>query len=130
MDGDEHVGRQKSQTLTEAELPIMDVLWQKRSATVGDVAEALGKAKPVAYNTVLTLMRILERKGYVRHTKDGRAFVYQPVVDRGEASRSAVRHLLSRFFNDSPELLMLNLLREEQLDDKELERLRGLIGKD
>lgn len=124
------MGRKKSQTLTEAELPIMDVLWQKRSATVGDVADALAKEKPVAYNTVLTLMRILERKGYVRHTKDGRAFVYHPVVEKGEASRTAVRHLLMRFFNDSPELLMLNLLRDERIDEHELERLRGLIGKE
>jgi predicted transcriptional regulator len=108
----------------------MDVLWQRRSATVGDVAEALAKDKAVAYNTVLTLMRILERKGYVRHTKDGRAFLYQPVVERGEASRTAVRHLLSRFFNDSPELLMLNLLREERIDERELERLKGLIGQE
>ena len=123
------MGRQKSQTLTEAELPIMDVLWEKRSATVGDVAEALSQDKPVAYNTVLTLMRILERKGYARHTKNGRAFVYHPVVERGEASRTAVRHLLSRFFNDSPELLMLNLLKEEKLDEQELTRLRGLIEK-
>ena len=123
------MGRQKSQTLTEAELPIMDVLWEKRSATVGDVAESLAKDKPVAYNTVLTLMRILERKGYARHTKNGRAFVYHPVVERGEASRTAVRHLLSRFFNDSPELLMLNLLKEEKLDEQELERLRGLVEK-
>jgi predicted transcriptional regulator len=124
------VSRKKSQTLTEAELPIMDVLWSRHSATVGDVAEALAKDKPVAYNTVLTLMRILERKGYIRHTKDGRAFVYQPVVDRGEASRKAVRHLLSRFFNDSPELLLLNLLKEEQIDESELGRLRGLIAKE
>jgi len=75
-------------------------------------------------------MRILERKGYVQHTKDGRAFVYQPVVARGEASRTAVRQLLNRFFNDSPELLMLNLLREENIDDGEIERLRGLIGQE
>lgn len=124
------MGRRKSETLTEAELPIMDALWQKRSATVGEIAETLAKDKPLAYNTVLTLMRILERKGYVRHTKDGRAFVYQPVVERGEASRTAVRHLISRFFNDSPELLMLNLLRDETIDERELERLRRLIGKE
>jgi predicted transcriptional regulator len=124
------MGRKKSQTLTEAELPIMEVLWRKSSGTVGDVADALAKDKPVAYNTVLTLMRILERKGYVRHTKDGRAFVYHPVVGRGEASRTAVRHLLSRFFNDSPELLVLNLLREERIDEREIERLRGMIGKE
>ncbi len=124
------MGRKQSQTLTEAELPIMEVLWQKGSATVADVAAELGRGKAVAYNTVLTLMRILERKGYVRHTKDGRAFVYHPVVEKGEASRTAVRHLLMRFFNDSPELLMLNLLRDERIDERELERLRGLIGKE
>jgi predicted transcriptional regulator len=124
------VARKKSLTLTEAELPIMEVLWEKGVATVGEVAEGLSKDRPVAYNTVLTLMRILERKGYVQHTKDGRAFVYQPVVDRGEASRTAVRQLLNRFFNDSPELLVLNLLRDESIDEREIERLRGLIGKE
>ncbi|HEY1206552.1 MAG: BlaI/MecI/CopY family transcriptional regulator [Bryobacteraceae bacterium] len=124
------MARKKSLTLTEAELPIMEVLWEKGVATVGEVAEGLSKDRPVAYNTVLTLMRILERKGYVQHTKDGRAFVYQPVVDRGEASRTAVRQLLNRFFNDSPELLVLNLLRDENIDQQEIERLRGLIGKE
>jgi len=124
------VARKKSLTLTEAELPIMEVLWDKGVATVGEVAEGLSKDRAVAYNTVLTLMRILERKGYVQHTKDGRAFVYQPVVDRGEASRTAVRQLLNRFFNDSPELLVLNLLHDEAIDEQEIERLRGLIGKE
>jgi predicted transcriptional regulator len=124
------VARKKSQTLTEAELPIMEVLWDKGVATVGEVAEGLSRDKVVAYNTVLTLMRILERKGYVQHTKDGRAFVYQPVVGRGEASRTAVRQLLNRFFNDSPELLVLNLLHDEAIDEQEIERLRGLIGKE
>jgi len=124
------VARKKSLTLTEAELPIMEVLWDKGVATVGEVAEGLSKDRAVAYNTVLTLMRILERKGYVQHTKDGRAFVYQPVVDRGEASRTAVRQLLNRFFNDSPELLVLNLLHDEAMDEQEIERLRGLIGKE
>jgi BlaI family transcriptional regulator, penicillinase repressor len=120
--------RKPSLTLTEAELPVMEALWEKRSATVNEVAEGLPKDKPVAYNTVLTLLRILERKGYVRHTKDGRAFVYQPVVDRGQASRSAVRQLLSRFFHDSPELLVLNLLKDEAIDERELERLKRMTG--
>ncbi len=124
------MARKKSETLTEAELPIMEVLWSKGNATVGDVVETLAQERAVAYNTVLTLMRILERKGYVQHTKDGRAFVYQPVVDRGEASRTAVRQLLNRFFNDSPELLVLNLLHDEAIDEREIERLRGLIGKE
>jgi predicted transcriptional regulator len=118
--------RKPSPTLTEAELPLMEVLWRKHAATVGEVAEGLPKDKAVAYNTVLTMLRILERKGYARHTKDGRAFVYQPVVDRGQASRSAVRQLLSRFFHDSPEALVLNLLQEEALDERELERLKKM----
>ena len=118
--------RKPSPTLTEAELPLMEVLWWKHAATVGEVAEGLPKDKAVAYNTVLTMLRILERKGYARHTKDGRAFVYQPVVDRGQASRSAVRQLLSRFFHDSPEALVLNLLQDEALDERELERLKRM----
>ena len=118
--------RTQSRTLTEAELPLMDILWRQGPATVNGVAEALSKTKPVAYNTVLTMLRILERKGYVRHTKDGRAFVYQTVVDRGQASRNAVRQLVTRFFEGSPELLVLNLLNDEGIDEHELDRLRRL----
>jgi predicted transcriptional regulator len=121
------MARRQSPTLTEAELPIMEVLWEKGSAAVNDVVESL-PSSPVAYNTVLTTLRILERKGYVRHTKEGRAFVYHPVVARGEASRKAVRNIMKRFFNDSPELLILNVLEDEQLDEKELERLKKLIS--
>jgi len=105
----------------------MDVLWAKGTASVTDVVEGLANSA-VAYNTVLTTLRILERKGYVRHTKEGRAFVYHPVVERGEASRKAVRNLMKRFFNDSPEMLILNVLGDEQLDEKELERLKKLIS--
>jgi len=121
------MARRQSTTLTEAELPIMDVLWAKGTASVTDVVEGLANSA-VAYNTVLTTLRILERKGYVRHTKEGRAFVYHPVVERGEASRKAVRNLMKRFFNDSPEMLILNVLGDEQLDEKELERLKKLIS--
>jgi predicted transcriptional regulator len=123
------MARKQSPTLTEAELPIMDILWEKGSAVVTDVVGALANAA-VAYNTVLTTLRILERKGYVRHTKEGRAFVYHPVVERGEASRTAVRNLMKRFFQDSPELLILNVLEDEQLDEGELGRLKRLIAGD
>jgi predicted transcriptional regulator len=121
------MARKQSATLTEAELPIMEVLWQKGSAVVTDVVVGLDNTA-VAYNTVLTTLRILERKGYVRHTKEGRAFVYHPVVQRGEASRKAVRNLMKRFFQDSPELLILNLLEDEQLDGQELDRLKKLVS--
>jgi predicted transcriptional regulator len=91
------------------------------------VADAVSGSAPLAYSSVLTTLRILERKGYLRHVKEGRAFVYEPVVGRGEASRSAVRYVLSRFFGNSPELLVLNMLDDEEIDQKELERLKDLI---
>jgi predicted transcriptional regulator len=119
--------RQTSPTLTEAELRLMQVLWQKRRATVADVAEAMQESHAPAYTTVLTTMRILERKGYVRHEKEGRAFIYEPVVDQNEACRDAVRHLLTRFFDNSPERLVLNLLEDDAMDAKELRKLKKLV---
>jgi predicted transcriptional regulator len=124
--------RKRSPNLTEAELRLMDVIWEKGSATVAEVAAALPPDLDLAYNTVLTTMRILEEKGYLRHTKagDGRAFVYTPVVGRDEAGRNAVRYLVSRFFRNSPELLVLNLLEDEELSRGELHRIRKLIAEE
>lgn len=123
------MARTRSPNLTDAELRLMDVIWNKGSATVAEVVDALPADLNLAYNTVLTTMRILEDKGYVRHTraKDARAFVYHPVVGREEASRNAVRHLVSRFFRNSPELLVLNVLKDEELSRRELQRIRNLI---
>jgi predicted transcriptional regulator len=121
------VARKKSPHLTDAELKLMDVLWEKGEATVSDVADALPKTPALAYSTVLTTLRILENKGFVRHTKDGRAFVYHPVVGREQARESAVTHLVRRFFENSPELLMLNLLDGKKVDESELRRLRKKI---
>lgn len=124
--------RKRSPNLTEAELRLMQVIWDKGQATVADVAEALPKKLGLAYNTVLTTLRILEDKGYLRHTKldDGRAFVYSAVVGRDEAGRNAVRYLVSRFFRNSPELLVLNLLEDEKLNARELQRIRTLIAEE
>ena len=126
------MARKRSPNLTEAELRLMDVLWDRGAATVAEVADALPKDLDLAYNTVLTTLRILEEKGYVTHTKsdEGRAFRYEPVVGRQEASRKAVRYLVSRFFRDSPELLVLNLLENEELGEAELRRIRKLIAED
>jgi predicted transcriptional regulator len=121
------VARKKSPHLTDAELKLMDVLWEKGEATVSDVADALPKSPALAYSTVLTTLRILENKGFVRHTKDGRAFVYHPLVGREQARESAVTHLVRRFFENSPELLMLNLLDGKKVDESELRRLRKKI---
>jgi predicted transcriptional regulator len=120
------VARKKSPTLTEAELRLMDVLWARREATVGDVVEALGDP-PLAYNTVLTTLRILEKKGYVTHRSVGRAFVYAPLVERDEARSTVIDYVLTRFFDNSPRALMLKLLDTEQIDDAEANRLRALI---
>ena len=117
----------QSVTLTEAELRIMDVLWRKRSGTVQNVLEALPAKPSLAYNSVLTTIRILEKKGYVKHVKDGRAYLYQPQIQRNEATRSEIRHLVSRFFGNSHEALVLNILEDDGIEDSELKRLRELL---
>jgi BlaI family transcriptional regulator, penicillinase repressor len=117
----------QSVTLTEAELRIMDVLWLKGSGTVQQVLDWLPKKPPLAYNSVLTTVRILEKKGYVKHAKDGRAHVYAPVVERKEATRSEIRHLVSRFFGNSEEELVLNILEDQGVDADELGRLREML---
>lgn len=117
----------KSTTLTEAELRLMDVFWRQKSATVQQVLDALLEKPALAYNSVLTTVRILETKGYLRHEKDGRAFVYSPVVERKEASRLEVARLVHRFFGNSHEQLVLNMIEDESLDSAELGRLRQLL---
>ncbi len=117
----------KSETLTKAELRLMEVLWQKGSATVQQMLDALSQKPVLAYNSVLTIVRVLENKGYVKHVKDGRAHIYMPMVERQEATRSEIRHLLNRFFKDSHELLVLNILEDQSIEAKELKRLRQLL---
>ena len=122
--------RKSARGLTDAELRLMEVLWEKGSGTVSDVGGALPKSAPLAYSSVLTTLRILETKGYLKHRQEGRAFVYQPVVGREEARENAVSHLVRRFFDGSRERLMLALFDGRGLNPRELERLRRLIGED
>lgn len=126
------MARKKSPHLTEAEQRLMEVVWKKGSATVAEVTDALPKKLGLAYNTVLTTLRILEEKGYLRHSKpkDARAFVYTPEVSREEASQSALHQLLRRFFGNSPEALVLNLLEDEKLSEEERRRIRELLKED
>jgi predicted transcriptional regulator len=105
----------------------MEVLWQKGSATVQQVLDELPQRPALAYNSVLTTIRILEKKGYVEHVKDRRAHVYIPIMKRQEATRSEIRHLVSRFFEDSHERLVLNILEDQGLEAEELKRLRQLL---
>ncbi|MBK8312855.1 MAG: BlaI/MecI/CopY family transcriptional regulator [Acidobacteria bacterium] len=122
------MARRKSPTLTEVELELMDVLWEKGRGTVSEIVEALPEAR-LAYSSVLTMMRILEQKGYVRHEKEGRAFIYLPLVDREQARKSVIGYLLKRFFNNSPELLVVNLLEHEDVSPEEIRKLRYMIDK-
>ena len=122
--------RPKSPTLTEAELRIMNVLWEKGSCSVQQVLDALSKKPALAYNSVLTTVRILEKKGYVRHVKDGRAHIYLPMVGQHEATRFEIRHLVSRFFRNSHEQLLMNILEDQSINEEEIERLRKLLARD
>lgn len=117
----------KSITLTEAELRLMKILWQRGESAVTDLVAAMPEGETLAYNSVLTTVRILEQKGYVDHRQDGRAFVYRPCVQEHEASRSEVRHMLNRFFGNSRERLLLSLLGDEEISPAELQRLKDAI---
>ncbi|MGC2697723.1 MAG: BlaI/MecI/CopY family transcriptional regulator [Candidatus Angelobacter sp.] len=117
----------KSPTLTEAELRLMEVLWLKGPATVHQIMEVLPPRPLLAYNSVLTTIRILEKKAYVRHAKEGRAHVYTPLVGREEATRFEIKNLVGRFFKNSHELLLLNILEGKSIDAGELKRLSELL---
>ena len=119
--------RRASEILTEAELRIMQVLWQRGPATVQQILDALAGKPPLAYNSVLTTIRILERKGYVEHSPEGRAHLYRPRVEQADASRSEIRHLVGRFFRNSHEDLVLNILEDRGIAPEELQRLRKML---
>lgn len=121
------MARKRSPTLTDAESRVMSVLWQRETATVGDVVAVLTQDRVVTYSTIQTILRILETKGYVTHEKVARAFVYRPAVDERQARQRALKHLVARLFNGSPSLLVLNVLEDEAIDRTELRRLKKLI---
>ncbi len=119
----------KSNTLTEAELRLMKLLWARGESAVSDLVAALPETEALAYTSVLTTVRILEQKGYVRHRQEGRAFLYSTCVAEREASRSEIRHMMQRFFGNSRERLLLSLLGDDEIDPDELRRLREAIAK-
>jgi BlaI family transcriptional regulator, penicillinase repressor len=92
------------------------------------VVNALPKKLGLSYSTVLTTLRILEQKGYLKHTKEGQAYVYDAIIDRNQARKKVLKHVLNRFFNDSPELLVMGLVESEQIDAEDLERIQRLIN--
>jgi predicted transcriptional regulator len=118
--------RKKSVVLTDHELRLMDVLWTKGHATISEVTAALS-APVLAYNTVLSTMRTLEQKGYVAHEETGRAFTYRPLFARNDAAKSAVNHVLARFFQNSPNALAMTLLDDVPLGEADRKRIRELL---
>jgi len=105
----------------------MRILWRRGESAVNDLVAAMPDGEPLAYNSVLTTIRILEQKGYVDHRQEGRAFIYRPIVAEQEASRSEVKHVLNRFFGNSREQLLLSLLDDSKISREELERLKSAI---
>jgi predicted transcriptional regulator len=112
-------------SFTDRELDVMGVLWDQGSATVAEVRDML--ADELAYTTVLTVLRVLEEKGYVGHEEEGRAHRYHPLVERQAAGRSAVRRLTRKLFKGSPEMLLTHLVSDRNLSDEEIRRMRKLL---
>jgi predicted transcriptional regulator len=112
--------------LTDRETEIMDVLWEHGPSTVAEVRAQL--ADTPAYTTVLTILRILETKGFVGHEEEGRAHRYAPLVGREAARRSALQALSKKFFNGSAALLLTHLVSEQKLSREEVRRIRALLS--
>jgi BlaI family penicillinase repressor len=121
------MARKKSSTLTDAEHRIMEVLWDKGSATVAEVAETLAGKDGSAYTTIQTMMGILRDKGYLSCRKETKAHIYRPKVNRDTAARKAVRQLLTKFFAGSPGELVLSFLRDAEFSPEELDELKRKI---
>jgi predicted transcriptional regulator len=111
---------------TARELDVLAVLWERGPSTVAEVRRALDDE--LAYNTVLTVLRILEEKGHVTHEEEGRAHRYVPLVEREEAGESALRRITRKLFSGSPELLLMRLVEDEDLEEGEVRRMRDLLA--
>jgi predicted transcriptional regulator len=122
------MARRGSPVLTDAELRLMEVLWRTPGATVNDVVQRVG-APPLSYSTVLTTLRILERKGYIAHEEVNRAYVYRPLIAREDAASKDVGHVLKRFFGGKPLDLAMRLVEREPPSRAELDRLKALIAR-
>jgi len=120
--------RARSKTLTGQELEIMKIVWERRAATVRDVYEALRTRRKVAYTTVMTMMQILEHKGYLSRKQVERAYVYRPAQPQKRVIRAMVRDFVDRVFNGSAEPLLVHLIEDRRLTPDEIEEIRRLIG--
>ena len=115
--------RAQSPTLTPQELELMKVVWQRGQATVRDVYEALLERRRIAYTTVMTMLNVLEKKGHLAKRAEGRSYVYAPVRTKQRVLGAMVRDFVERVFDGSAEPLLVHLLEERQLSEKDLEQL-------
>jgi predicted transcriptional regulator len=116
------MARQQSKSFTEKELEIMQIFWEKGEATVRDVQEALAPDRP--YTSVLTIVRVLERKGHITHRQEGRGFVYRPVATPDESKSKVLAHVIEDVFGGSSESVVLSLVETGNLTLEELDRIR------
>lgn len=121
------MARTKSKILTPAEQRVMDAVWTLKQASVGDVLGIVSATAPVAYTTVMTVLKVLEEKGYVTATRDGRVLVYRAKVSREKAQSQALRHLVGEFFGGSKTALAQHLLHQEDLSHTELQSLEKMV---
>ena len=121
--------RRPSTTLTGAELEIMHVVWSKEKATVRDVYEALRERRKVAYTSVMTVMKILEQKGYLKKMQEERAYVYQPAQPRSQVLGVMVRDFVDRVFQGAAKPLLVHLVEDERLSENDLAEIRRLLEK-
>jgi BlaI family penicillinase repressor len=119
--------RPKSPTLTEQELEIMKIVWARDSASVRDVYEALLERRKIAYTTVMTMMKILEQKKYLLKTQEDRAYIYRPAKPKNQVIKGMVREFVNRVFNGSAEPLLVHLIEDQRLSQKDLEEIAQMI---
>ena len=119
--------RAKSKTLTEQELEIMKVVWELQTATVRDVYEELLKRRKIAYTTVMTMMNILEVKGYLKKRAEDKAYLYRPSRAKAKVIRAMVQEFVQRVFNGSAEPLLVQLVKDRHLSPQDLEKIARAI---
>lgn len=120
-----HMGGPVGITFTDRELEVMNILWDKGSATVNEAREVIGKERP--YTSVLTVFQVLEEKGHVDHEREGKAYRYYPKVERSEAGDKALSYVLENLFKGSPAQMMTSLLRQEGLGEDDRKRLQDML---
>ena len=119
--------RPKNTTLTPLELEIMKLVWQRRAATVRDVYEALLERRKIAYTSVMTMMKILETKGYLKKRRQDRAFLYRPTHPKSQVIGGMIREFIDRVFNGSAEPLLVHLVKSRRLREKDLQKIARMV---